>query len=74
MQRGRPIISSDWRTFRCLELNVRPSCALASRASAPCGRWERTAPHPWLLFSQLAGPSPSCLNVILSQVPPTIWM
>ena len=27
---------------------------------APCGRWERTA-HHWLLFSPLAGPSPSCL-------------
>lgn len=43
MQRGRPIISSDGRTLRCLELNVHPSCALASRASAPCGRWEDTS-------------------------------
>lgn len=41
MQRGVPSFPPTGLTFRCLELNVRPSCALASRASAPCGRGGR---------------------------------
>lgn len=54
MQRGRPIISSDGRTFRCLKLSVRPSCP-GSPQQILCRQTPCPLPaRPWLAGPQVS--------------------